>query len=162
MIDINNDKLFRTAFENSAIGMALVSPKGKWLKVNKAVCKIVGYTEEELLKISFQDITYKDDFKEDLNHVEQMLKGDIKTYQMEKRYVHKNNDIVWASLNVSLIRDESNEPQFFISEIIDITALKTANQKLEEKIEELEKINKSMIDREIKMVELKKQIEENK
>lgn len=75
--------------------MALVSLEGRWLKVNKSLCQITGYTEEELLQIDFQRITYPDDLQTDLNYVRQLLNGTISSYQMEKRYICKNGAIVW-------------------------------------------------------------------
>jgi PAS domain S-box-containing protein len=79
--------LFQNAFEFAAIGMALVSPEGKWLCVNRSVCDITGYSEAELLERTFQDITHPDDLDLDLANVKKMLAGKIKTYQMEKRYI---------------------------------------------------------------------------
>src|SRR4030088_3196778 len=111
------DSLFQSAFEFAAIGMALVSPEGKWLRVNRSICEITGYSEAELLKRTFQDITHPDDLDLDLANVRKMLAGEIKTYQMEKRYFHKDGSIVWVLLSVSLVRTESGEPLFFIGQI---------------------------------------------
>jgi PAS domain S-box-containing protein len=93
---LTTDSLFQNAFEFAAIGMALVSPEGKWLRVNRAICEITGYSETELLERTFQDITHPDDLDLDLDlaNVRKMLAGEIKTYQMEKRYFHKNGSIV--------------------------------------------------------------------
>jgi PAS domain S-box-containing protein len=157
-VDLKKESLFKTSFNNSAIGMALVSPDGKWLEVNKSICDIVGYSKEELLTKTFQDITHKDDLEKDLDYVKKMLDGSINTYQMEKRYLHKDGHIVWVLLNVSIIRDESKAPQFFISEVLDINKIKNVNKKLEEKVDELEKLNKLMVDRELKMIDLKKKL----
>ena len=82
-------EMFRLAMEHSGIGMALLNPEGKWLEVNSALCKIVGYPKEELLNIDFQTITHPEDLEEDLENVSKMLKGEIKTYTMEKRYFAK-------------------------------------------------------------------------
>ena len=124
------DSLFQSAFEFAAIGMALVSPEGKWLRVNRSVCKITGYSEAEMLERTFQDITHPDDLELDLENVRKMLAGEIETYQMEKRYYHQNGSIVWVLLSVSLVRTKSGEPLFFISQIQDITRQKTSEQKL--------------------------------
>ncbi len=120
----NNEKLFFNAFHYAVIGMALVAPDGKWLMVNKALCDLIGYREEELLKLSFQKITHPDDLNEDLQYVKRMLSGDLETYQMEKRYLHKDGSIIYILLSVSLVRDESNSPLFFISQIQNITERK--------------------------------------
>lgn len=154
--NLQNQSLFKKVFENSAIGMALVSPDGKWLDINLSVSKILGYSKEELKKISFQEITHKEDLKKDLDYVQQMLDNKIKNYQMEKRYIHKDGHTIWALLNVSLVRNDDGKPKFFISEIIDISKIKSYANKLEEKINQLEKTNKVMVDRELRMAELKK------
>ena len=122
--------LFESAFIHAAIGMALVAPDGRWLRVNRSVCEITGYTEEELMCRSFQDITHPDDLDLDLENVRRLLCGEASTYQMEKRYFHKNGTIVWVLLSVSLVSDEEQKPLFFISQIQDITARKESEEKL--------------------------------
>jgi PAS domain S-box-containing protein len=119
-----SENRFSNAFEFASIGMALVSPEGRWLKVNQAICRLVGYSEKELLAKTFQDITHPDDLDTDLNYVKQMLSGEIKTYQLEKRYFHKEGRVIWVLLNVSLVRDNDGEPLYFISQIQDITERK--------------------------------------
>jgi len=125
-----NNEVFKNAFEYSAIGMALVSLEGKWLKVNQKVYEIIGYEEAELLHLTFQDITHPDDLDLDLKYVQQMIAGKIETYNMEKRYFHKSGNIVWVLLSVSLAKDDNRKPLFFISQIEDITERKLSNQKL--------------------------------
>lgn len=124
MKQANTEELFESIFENAPIGMALVSLEGKWLRVNNSVCEIVGYSEGELLAIDFQQITHPDDLGNDLQFLEDVLAGRREKYQMEKRYFHKNGQIVWIILAVSLIRNADNSPRFFISQIKDITARK--------------------------------------
>ncbi len=125
-----SEQQFRSAMEYSAIGMALVSPAGRFLKVNQALCRIVGYTAEDLLAVDFQTITHPDDLATDLEHLRQVLRGETQTYQMEKRYFHKEGRVVWILLNVSLVRDRAGQPQYFISQIQDITERKLAGEKL--------------------------------
>jgi PAS domain S-box-containing protein len=120
-----NEEAFRANFEQAAIGMALLNDKGKWLKVNKKLCKILGYTEKELLKLTFQDITYPTDLEADLKLLEELIKGKRDSYTMEKRYFHKNGEIVYVILGVSMVRDENGKTLYFISQIIDITSQKT-------------------------------------
>jgi PAS domain S-box-containing protein len=119
-----SEEHFRNAMEYAAIGKALVAPDGRWLKVNHSLCKILGYSEDELLKTDFQSLTFPDDLNSDLEYVRQMLAGEIETYQMEKRYIHEQGHIVWALLSVSLVHDSIGEPLYFISQIHDITAQK--------------------------------------
>ena len=125
---IESEKRFSSAFEFAAIGMAIVSPEGTFLKVNSSLCNYLGYTQEELTALTFQDITHPDDLEKDLAYVHQMLAGEIETYQMEKRYFGKQGNLVWVLLSVSLIHDEQNKPRYFISQIQDITARKLAEE----------------------------------
>ncbi len=123
-------ELFSSAFTFASIGMALVSTNGSWLKVNSALCKILGYTEAELMSKTFQDITHPDDLDEDLDRVQQMLDGYIDTYQMEKRYFHKDGHIIHVLLSVSLVHNEDGTPKFFISQLQDITRRKQLEEEL--------------------------------
>lgn len=125
-----SEQRFRGAFGNAAIGMALVSIEGRWMEVNRALCQILGYAEEELLATDFQSLTHPDDLLSDLTHVDQMLSGTVQNYQMEKRYHHRGGQVVWALLSVSLVRDASGTPLYFISQIQDITDRKRAEERL--------------------------------
>ncbi|MBY0098414.1 PAS domain S-box protein [Mesobacillus maritimus] len=111
---------FEQAFFYSPIGMALVSLEGNWLKVNPALTKITGYTEKEFLSMTFQDITYPDDLEADISQVEQLVKGKKDFYEMEKRYLHKSGNLVWALLSVSIVR-EGDKSLYLIAQIQDIT-----------------------------------------
>jgi PAS domain S-box-containing protein len=124
------EERFRSAFGDAAIGMALVGTDGRWLQVNRSLCRLVGYSEEELLAKTFQDITHPDDLEADLNYVRRMLAGEIQTYQMEKRYLHRDGRVVWISLNVSLVRDAEGEPLYFIAQMQDVTERKQAEEDL--------------------------------
>lgn len=135
---------FRRAFEDSAIGEALVAPDGKFLQVNSSLCEIVGYRETELLQKTFQEITHPDDLDLDLNYLRQMLSGEIRTYQMEKRYFHKLGSLVWVLLSVSLVRNLDGEVLYFISQIQDITDRKQAQAKSNDLLKELERSNREL------------------
>jgi len=119
-----SEERFRGAFASAPIGMALVSVEGKWLRVNQAICNIVGYSEQELLETTFQTITHPDDLESDLRQVHRVIAGEIQTYQMEKRYIHKQGHIVWILLGVSLVRDDNGTPLYFVAQIQDITERK--------------------------------------
>ncbi len=125
------EERYRSAFEFSSVGMALVGTDGRWLRVNRALCNIVGYNEGELLCRTFQDITHPDDLAGDLNFASQVLAGNISIFKMEKRYIQKAGTIVWVLLSVSLVRDEAGQPRYFVSQIEDITERKEAERKLE-------------------------------
>jgi two-component system, sensor histidine kinase and response regulator len=121
-----SEERFRNSMENAAIGMALVAPDGRWLQVNAAVCELLGYTATELLARTFQDVTFPDDLESDLDQVRRVLAGEIRKYEMEKRYVCKDGRVVWALLNVTLVRDRAGGPLHFISQIQDMTERKEA------------------------------------
>ncbi|NDL65391.1 diguanylate cyclase [Acerihabitans arboris] len=128
---------FRNAMEYSAIGMALVSLEGSWMQVNKALCRFLGYSAPELKKLSFQEITYADDLSSDLTQLNDLVNGHIESYTLEKRYIRSDGEIVWALLAVSLVRDQHDQPLYFISQIEDITEVKhnnIINQRLMERI----------------------------
>lgn len=116
-----NESLFTQAFKYSPIGMVLVAESGRILKANPAICSILGYTEMELCKMDFQEFTHPADLQHDLQLMAELLKRERDSYQLEKRYVHKNGHIVWASLDVTLVQDEGSQSNFFISQIRDIT-----------------------------------------
>lgn len=121
---------FHRAFNHAPIGMALVAPNGRWLQVNKSLCEMVGYTEEELLATNFQAITHLDDLNTDLDYLRQLVEDRIQSYQREKRYIHKHGHIVWITLSVSLVRDNENNPLYLISQIQDITDRKHTEEAL--------------------------------
>jgi two-component system sensor histidine kinase UhpB len=121
---------FRSAFNFAAIGMALVAPDGRFLRVNQSLCDMVGYSAAELLTRDFQSITHPGDLDADLGFARQMLEGSISYYYMEKRYIHKQDRIVWVLLSVSLLRGVHGEPLYFISQIEDITERKNAEKTL--------------------------------
>src|SRR6476469_1218119 len=127
----NSEEQFRNAFENASIGMALVSLDGHWVKVNSALCQILGYSSEELLALTFQNITHPDDLDADLSYRDQLLAGTISSYQLEKRYFHKQGHIIWILLDGSVVQDEQGNPLRFIAQIQEITARKEAQKTLE-------------------------------
>jgi diguanylate cyclase (GGDEF)-like protein/PAS domain S-box-containing protein len=111
---------FRGTFEQAAVGIAVLDLDGRWEMVNGKLCGILGYSEDELRNRTFQDITHPDDLQTDLQYVEQLLRGDISNYSMEKRYLHKDGQAAWARLTVSLLYDTENQPSHFIAVIEDI------------------------------------------
>lgn len=125
-----SEERFRSAFDYSATGMALFDLEGHWMEVNSATCELVGYSEAELLSLTFQDITHPDDLEIDLVHIQRMLAGEIRFYQMEKRYLHKQGQVIWILLSVSLLRNSQNEPLYFIAQLKDITKRKQSEADL--------------------------------
>lgn len=136
---MESEALFRDAFAQSPLGLALVSPTGRWLRVNEALCQIVGYTEKELLETTFQTITHPEDLETDLGLLAQTLRGEIGTYQIDKRYIHRRGHLVWIRLDVSLHRDATTgQPRHFISQVQDITEQRRAEAQLHQAKEEAE------------------------
>ncbi|MDX6693207.1 MAG: hypothetical protein QOF02_810 [Blastocatellia bacterium] len=125
-----SEELFRSAFDYAAIGMALVSAKGRWLQVNRSLSEILGYSAQELLTTNFQSMTHQDDLGSALANVKQLLKGQLPTYQMEKRYVHKQGHTVWVLWSVSRVRDPHTDSLHLIFQIQDITDRKRAEDRL--------------------------------
>ncbi|WCT13376.1 sensor histidine kinase [Mucilaginibacter jinjuensis] len=118
---VEREVRFSNAFDYAPIGMALVSLNGGWIKVNQSLCKLLGYQEDEFLQHTFQDFTHPDDLESDLSQLNQLLAGDIESYSMEKRYFHAEGRTIYALLNVSLVRDEAENPLYFVSQIKDIS-----------------------------------------
>ncbi len=116
-----SEERFRSAFNYAGIGMAIVGLDGRWVRVNKTLCDIVGYDEAALLQKTFQDITHPDDLAADLVHLEGLLAGTQRFYHLEKRYIHRDGRTVWVRLTVSLVRDFDGRPVHLVSQIEDIT-----------------------------------------
>ena len=124
------DQLFEELHADSPdIGTAIVSADGRWLKVNGYLCDMLGYNEEELLSMTFQQITHAEDMESEMPYLQRLSAGSIDHYQFRKRYLHRDGHTVWGLLNRSAVRDAHGAPQFFISRIRDITAEKAAELK---------------------------------
>jgi diguanylate cyclase (GGDEF)-like protein/PAS domain S-box-containing protein len=124
------EERFANAFEEAPIGMALVGVDGAFLRVNRALSELVGYESDELLDLTFQNITHPDDLEADLQLVREVLEGKRRTYRMEKRYVRADGAECWVLLSVSLVRDDAGEPLYFVSQIEDITERRRAEDAL--------------------------------
>jgi PAS domain S-box-containing protein len=129
---IESEARFRGTFDNAAVGIAHVARDGTWLRVNQRLCDIVGYSREELLQLTFQDITHPDDLERDLHLFDVLMRGEIERYHVEKRYIHKAGHAVWIDLTTALQRDELGSPQYCIPVIVDITERKVAEAELVE------------------------------
>ncbi|MDB5313247.1 MAG: barA 3, partial [Gemmataceae bacterium] len=118
------EERFRRAFDDAATGMALVAPDGRFLRVNRCLCELVGYPEAGLLARSYQEITHPDDLAADTARAREILAGQARTYQLEKRYLHRDGHPVWVLLGVSLVRDAAGDPLHFVAQVQDITGRK--------------------------------------
>jgi diguanylate cyclase (GGDEF)-like protein/PAS domain S-box-containing protein len=121
---------FRSTFNDAGHGMALVGKDGRFLIVNPAFCRILGYSQDEMRGRSFLDITHKEDLAESIRAYDRMRSGAISQAEMEKRYVRKDGSIVWVQLNVSWVRDEAGTPVHQVCQVQDITARKAAEAEL--------------------------------
>jgi PAS domain S-box-containing protein len=129
---------FKSSFEHSPIGMALVGLDGNWLRVNDNLCTMFGYTKEEFLDLTFQQVTYKDDLELDLKLLNETLRGIRDSYSIEKRYVSKNGEIIYGLLNVSLIRDQKGNALYFISQINNISERIRTMKELKDSLSEVQ------------------------
>ena len=127
-----SEERFRATFEQAAVGIAHVGTGGRWLRVNQRLCDMLGYTREEVVQRTFQDVTHPEDLEADLQQTRRLLAGKIETYSREKRYIKKEGAICWINLTVSLVREPSGEPKYFISVVEDIGERKQAEEALRE------------------------------
>lgn len=139
--NFNDHSLFLRAFEKSPIGMALVSFDGSFLKVNPSLCKMLGYSESELINLDVPSFTHPEDLESNLELWRKLVQGDVDGYQIEKRYIHKSGTLIWVHLNVTVERNlqgiKGND--IFISQIVNITEQKKKEEE-HRKIEELHKL----------------------
>ena len=145
---------FSSAFDYSGIGIALLGPDGKWLNVNSVLCQITGYTKDELLQRSYHDITYPPDDEIDRPLINRMLKKEISTYTVDKRYVSKDDRIVLVSLTVSLVWNDDGTPKFFICQVVDITRKRELENAIHRKNAELEATRLSLVNKITQLEEL--------
>lgn len=132
---------FESTFQQAAVGMAVVAPDGRWLRVNQKLCDILGYSEPELLARTFQDLTYPDDLNADLDHLNRMLARESVSYAMEKRYIRQDGSVVWANLTVALTWQSDGTPDYFISVVEDISERKRVENALQHALEEARDAN---------------------
>jgi PAS domain S-box-containing protein len=138
-----SEKRFFNAFEHAAIGMAIISINGNFIRVNRALTEITGYSKEELLTKNISSITHPDDLETDFEQIQLMLNHDSNYYNREKRYIHKLGHEIWILLNASILFDDDGSPLYFISQIQDISERKAAERELilaKEKAEEMNEL----------------------
>jgi diguanylate cyclase (GGDEF)-like protein/PAS domain S-box-containing protein len=125
-----SEELFRSAFDYAAIGMAIVSASGQWLQVNRSLCEILGYTEAELLALTFQQTTHPDDLGTVLANIKELLRGRIPVFHVEKRFLHKQDHAVWVLCSVSRVKERDPDSVHLIFQTQDITDRKRAEERL--------------------------------
>jgi PAS domain S-box-containing protein len=127
-----SEERFRLTIDEAPIGMALVALDGRFVRVNGALCQIVGYTAPELERLRFQDITHPEDLDSDVELANRLARGEIPRYQLEKRYLRKDGAVVWILLSASVLRGPGEAPLYYIAQIEDVTERKRAADALRE------------------------------
>jgi len=123
-----SEERFRRVFEEGPLGVGLVGTDYRFLKVNNALCQMLGYSQDELTLKSFVEITHPDDVRSDVELAQGLFRGEIPFYRMQKRYVKKNGEMIWINLTASVIRDHDNEPLYGLAMVEDITEVKRAQE----------------------------------
>jgi PAS domain S-box-containing protein len=139
-----SEALFRTAFESAAGGMMLVDPAGHILQVNRPLATMLGYSEEELCTRTFMDHTYPDDLEPNLTLLRRVVAGEIDTYQLEKRFLHKDGHLVWGRVSAGVVRDATGQPRCLVGQVEDISERKRLAQALAEQAAQLDRIFEQM------------------
>lgn len=142
---LSEARLARTE-DFSLVMVTHVGLDGRWLKVPRTLCDLVGYTEQELLSGGFKDITHPDDFEADWSQCQRVIRGEIRSFDLEKRYIHKDGRTIWIYLNCSVVEDDNGRPIHFVTYIRDITDRKFAEQALLESNERNQAILRALPD----------------
>ncbi|MHA2290297.1 MAG: PAS domain S-box protein, partial [Promethearchaeota archaeon] len=129
-----SEEKFRSIFEKAPIGMSLADLNFRFSKVNAVFCQMLGYSETELTDLTFRDITHPDHVKRDIEFVEKLVKGEISLYETDKQYIKKSKEAFWASVTVTLLKNEKGEPSFFLAMIEDISVLKAKEEELKSQL----------------------------
>lgn len=127
-----SEETFRGNFEHASIGMAISDHTGKGIKVNQTLCEMLGYQADELLNMQFVELTHPEDIDKDLALFGKVTAGELDNYQIEKRCLHKNGEIVHIILALSVVKNENNNIVYYITQMVDISQLKQTEQKLAE------------------------------
>lgn len=122
--------IYRAAFDQAAVGICRVDLEGYFIEVNGKMCDILGYSEDALLQLSYHDITHSDFLSESKKYVSSLLSGHARTFSMDKRYIKRNGDVFWATLSVSVVLDEDDQPKYFIAVLEDIERRKAIESEL--------------------------------
>jgi PAS domain S-box-containing protein len=177
-LSISEEK-FRNLFDNSPLGNSMTGID-RSIHVNKSFCEILGYSEEELNLLTWIDISYPDDIQLSNDYMKALLDGSVSVARFEKRYLHKEGNIVWTDVSIYLQRSSEGKPQYFITTLNDITdrklaeeKMKSFNQELEKQVNqrtmelnriiaELEEQSRVFVGRELRMIEINQQLEQLK
>ncbi len=134
-------EFFQSTFESAAVGMAVADQGGHYIKVNRAMCNFVGYSEAELLGMSYHDVTHPDDLKENVQARARLLSGELPTFHQEKRYVRKDGQIVWALMVVSQVLDRNGRVAYSVGQMLNIEPQKKVERDLLESRRQLRELS---------------------
>lgn len=135
----DSEELYRTTFDNAPVGVSHLNPEGRWLWVNHMLCEITGYEPDEMLRLSYKDITHPEDIGPDIDRTNALISGEDASIDGEKRYIRKDGSHIWVHLRTSLVRNASGKPKFFVAIATDITERRRAQDELRKLNETLEK-----------------------
>jgi PAS domain S-box-containing protein len=136
---------FRAIFENAAVGIALVAPDGRWLRVNEALCRVLGYTADELLVRSWQEVTHPDDLGADREQLDDMRAGRAESFGIDKRYLRRDGSTVWCRRTLSCVRRSDGSIDYFVTVVEDITERKGHEEQVQLLMREVNHRAKNML-----------------
>lgn len=139
-----SEERFRHAFEFAGIGMGILAPDGRWLRANRSICEMLDYSEDELRRTSYQELTHPDDLLRGKEDAQRVLAGEIPRMQIEKRYRHRDGHYIWARLTTSIVRSEDDAPLYFVSQIENIDERKRAEHQNVLLISSLNRVQESV------------------
>jgi len=142
---IIREEVLRQTFEYALVGMAILDLQGNWINVNKSLCKILGYSELELKKLTFSDISHPEDSTIGHSTIIDMLNGKVDNFETEKRYVRKNREVIWTRLSISIVKKDNGEPLHFVVQISNISQIKESNKKVKKLLDTTNKQNKRLL-----------------
>lgn len=128
----DSEELYRATFEKASIGVSRLDLNGRWLQVNHKLCEITGYSENEMLGLTYEDITHPEDISSEVAGTGALISGEIESLEREKRYLRKGGKSVWVHLRTSLVRAASGEPKYLVAVTTDITERKKAEERINE------------------------------
>jgi PAS domain S-box-containing protein len=130
----HSEELFRTIFNQAAVGIGQITPDGKFVQVNSKFAEITGYSIDELTHMSFDKITYQEDLNKENKLIDRVMKGEIDCFKIEKRYLHKSGHPIWIELYSNVVRDEKENIQYAVASVIDITERKKIENELKSRV----------------------------
>jgi len=135
----------RRTFNNALVGMAIVDLRGKWITVNKSLCSMLGYTKDEIINLTFMDVTHPEDLPRVYKAMLSIKNGDYDYFETEKRYLNKKGETIWAQLSTSVIKDDNGIPLHYVAQINDITQIKETSKRVNQLLVTTEDQNKRLL-----------------